>query len=495
MNVLDRFLSEISPTATEELLEACWSWVSWSVAKIAGCSPDARHEDPSPGKEPTGVAAEIMDDLQRRLAEAVQSGLRRHGGKSRVKIILTNLTSGFLRGDEDMVGRYNGFQSFIVALSCYHLLRRSEEPLLRTQIAECLLLSLSIPVESISLAITVDRETDPADDEIVDRLAGSLVHQWSEATPSDFGTIVGAAKKRGEWGTLDILRDRGKLLQAAAVKTSQQDSFEDQRVYVLHELLDALYPIACQITEGVPNDRGRRLFLWLILGGVSHTRANEERAAKSHLVQPALIAALIDRFNANFIRNYQNRVNQGFAAGNGAYWAEARSRLLEVLQQDGLSTEQLRQLRDFLGESPEEGMARLADAAGAPKVKAVRKKSAAKSPTTAATEPNEGAPSPAPIGWHLFLEVGRQTFTRIKAGHLKEMERFADELSRSADPVADVRNWLCPKGTGLTPERAVVAGATDYLCQQTRSMSGWLAYLTEFAEEREDAAHSIASRP
>jgi hypothetical protein len=187
MNVLDRFLSEISPTASEELLGACWSWVFWSVTKIAGCSPGASHDDPAPGKKATGVTAEIMDDLKRMLAEAVKEGLKQHSGKNRSKIILTTLTSGFLRGDEDEVGRYNGFKSFIVALCCYHLLRRSEEPSRRIEIVECLVLALSIPVESISLAITADRKTRPVDDEIVSRLTGTLVHTGVRRRPRILG--------------------------------------------------------------------------------------------------------------------------------------------------------------------------------------------------------------------------------------------------------------------------------------------------------------------
>jgi hypothetical protein len=303
--------------------------------------------------------------------------------------------------------------------------------------------------------------------------------------------IVAAAKKRGEWGTLDILRDRGRLSRAIAVKRLQEDGFERERAYVLDELLDALYPIACQVTAGVPNDGGRRLFLWLILGGVSHTKRSEERAAKPHLVQPALIAALSDRFGNNFVRHYQNQVNRGFAAGDGSYWAAARSRLLEVLEQDGLSADRLHQLCDFLGESPEQGMARLARAL---KAKVEQKRGAKESPKAATIESNREEPSPAPIGWHLFLEVGRQTFSKINAGYLGELERFVDELSRSADPVAVVRHWLRSERTGPAPERAVVAGATEYLCQRTRSMSGWHEYLTKFAEGHQDAAKAIASR-
>jgi hypothetical protein len=326
MNVLDRFLFDATPSACQDLLEACLSWVSWSLQKVTGPLPGGGKEGSAARKGQTEATAAVMRDLTRRVGEAAKAGQGGRGGKGRAHQVLARLTSGFLRGDEDEITRYNGFKSFVVALACHHLLRETEGPAQRKQVAECLLLALSVPVECISRAITDDKETRPADDEVLDRLAGPLVDRWTEQPPNEFGEAVGAAKKRGEWGTYDILRGRGRMREVLDIKMAQENDFERKKDYVLNEILDVLYPIACRVTMAAPNEDGGQLFLWLILGGVSHTKKSlERREATPHLVQPALLDALSARLGPNFVRDYRNLVGRLFSARECGYWDAAKS--------------------------------------------------------------------------------------------------------------------------------------------------------------------------
>ena len=294
-----------------DLLEACAAWISWSLGEIA---------DPFPkggvpvSLEPGWTAAAFRGHTGGHSARDWRKAAGAGQGKRRTyrQEVLTSLTSNFLHGKEDVADAYNGFKSF-----------RSRPGLLPSpetnpgtgatgsKVSECLLLALAVPVENVSRACTASRQKQSVDDEILNRLEKRLLPSWSVAPPSDFGVAVQVARQGGYWGTLDILRGKHKPQDVFTAKKFREDSFEKHRVYILNELLEVLYPLACRATWAIPNDQGRRLFLWLILGGVSHTKKSEERAeAAPQLVQPALIAALMDRFGKNFARDYQNRISR-----------------------------------------------------------------------------------------------------------------------------------------------------------------------------------------
>ena len=112
---------------------------------------------------------------------------------------------------------------------------------------------------------------------------------------------------------------------------------------------------------------------------------------------------------------------------------------MAILRQDGVGAEKIEALEEFLGKDPAVGLTcALAAATEAQKKQSRRKKTAPAEADTTATAPAEPGPFRAALGWQLFLEVGRQTYHKITAGHLDEAQQFVEELAQASE--LDVRS-------------------------------------------------------
>ena len=278
------------------------------------------------------------------------------------------------------------------------------------------------------------------------------------------------AKHRGKHRVLDVIRTDQRVHKAFKRKLAQgeteKSSFRDKQLHVLQELLEACYPSFCEMAAQFPNQKGERLFIWLLLGGISHRKTDAIRQATlDYLVQPQLIRTLISRHRTkNFIRDvYQREVDRLWKNQATPWWQSARDRLLDVLRQDGFEKKHLRKVSEFLGPEPDPELDALVAVQRTPK-----KRKPESGPGDRATARKQRVETGASLAWQILLRIGDQTFYQVQAQHLA-IDKSLRELRQAKDPYGTIRSWLNYDGKGPAPPRDQVAAVTRFLCEQV----GW----------------------
>jgi hypothetical protein len=388
---------------------------------------------------------------------------------------------------QDEIDLDTQFKSFVVALTLYHLLKRMQDSDERKQVARHLLFALEIPVERSSRRISRDKGGPELDDTVVDRLERRLVRQWAETTPDTFAKAIEAVVGQGRYTTWTALRKHWQRHDKSVIRhlRSLRTDVGLRIVYILNELLDALYPLVCRLAAAYPNPRGERLFPWLILGGISPFKRQAERKVEApYLVQRPLVEAMMDRFGRGFMRNlFERPALQAVGADDAAFWGAAKERLKAVLSKDGVSDEQFLCLAALQAPEPASGLVGLASAVGVLEDKAITRCDEPHPASSGKTDSDSKRRPPGHLAWKLLQAVGDQTFVRVVAGHFTGCDQHAAAIRNAENPSRTIRTWLWRRADPEPPSRDYVAGATLFLCQTAVSKEGWNRWLDDLSGE------------
>lgn len=453
MNILQRFAQD-PEGGRDTFRDACLGWVSSTLEHIRLRGADAI---------PVALATELKDavvrstmlELDARMAAIVEAG--RPSGRRRSPLEV--LTSGYVT-ERQATDRLTAFKSFVCAMTCYHLLQLLTDAQERRQVTVLLLMALGVPIEEQELAQASRRAAESFEDMVPDRVVERLQSKWSKTAPETFGKVVAVARKDAGWAHGDVRR----RLQPSnrPVRRDAAQSLSDAELQARDLLLAALYSVSCQVAKDVGSISPGGLLLWLILGGVSHTRlARERKEALPYLVQPALIDAVEELFGKNFIRSrYRGPVSKAFDAAKRDYWEQGKNTFLAILQLD-LAPEQVDEVAEFLGDCPRSGLAQIACA-----VQAVLPHGGARQRQAGeGDDGREGVPPPDDwLGWNLFLAVGERTFRRLLAEGRQPAEACCAELRSDPEPPQAAFAAFDFDAKGEPPPEHQVAGAAKSLC-------------------------------
>ena len=483
MHLVDRFFADPNPTNTKEFLDSCWCWAYSAMDSLA--SPQ-----PLPGGGGVGyirrcskVANAVHKDVKERL-KRMFTGRQLESHRMNQSTVFAELTDGYYQYSEHEheIGRYEGLRDFVTALTCYRVVLRAETEGARERAAKILALALIMPVE---------QKQEKQQHLIVDAerlFRKKWIERWLDNPPQSFGDAVATARAHGRWRVLDAFRTEQRVRRAAEEvapesvdSVDQDDLFRSTQASLYGEVLDKVYVVLCKLASCYPHEREEQLFLWLILGGLSHTRPNQcRRETLPYLVQPKLIDLLRDRRGKNFIRRIQNRLENQLHDDGVSVWRPAQDRFLQLIKAQGVRAETLESLRQFLGVPPDPAPARLALVRQAPAPRAQKSTQAATQTGTSLTvAPAVRRDEDRSLGWRLLSAVGEQTFAKLRAGHLT-IDPLVEDPNVQRQPYRTVRKWLHSE-SGAPPSREHVAAATKLLCHEAATQ-GWSTILEALQE-------------
>lgn len=210
-----------------------------------------------------------------------------------------NLTEGFAcwTRHEGGPGRPESFEIYVRALTLFYLVRELPRDVSLDYDIPRQLIYMCIPFLKHWIEKHRRRRLPGAHSDVQETTLDRLLNSRSldylfDPDLQTFQRMVIGLRRRCWWRLRDAQKRRARIENVKEI-----EELED-KVEVQHGLLlDAAYPIACEAASRFRNDDGRRLFLWLVLGGLSHTRVNvlrhqDERTR--YLVQRDLIDTLAE---------------------------------------------------------------------------------------------------------------------------------------------------------------------------------------------------------
>jgi hypothetical protein len=331
MDVVNAFLENPNAETGEALRNAALAWEWDTICGQLGPDNLRRNTDVRV------VAERISVEADRHVASRLNAVINANAGN------ITEMTEYFVIVDEKEVGdiaRREGFQQYVTAVALFYCLKVEENPDRRQRLADFLRYQF-VPfcenwltkrrfservrqgaVERLKRE-PVDHMTDPnkLPDNFEDLVKNMHVQAWQRAI-NEYRSLR-AARRNGrpdprapqvlaDEQHQDLLDDEldlpdrqphirgiGGHMEPEAFPGNNE--IEANVAVRMAESVDALYPLYCEAAANFNNDRGRRLFLWLILGGLAHTIVDALRNnndAIRYLLQPNLINTLLNAFGA-----------------------------------------------------------------------------------------------------------------------------------------------------------------------------------------------------
>lgn len=352
-----------------------------------------------------------------------------------------------------------------LALFHFHLLQVVRSDIERREAAE----SLARSMAAVPIHRAVRRENRRLIDAVLQLWEEAtrsdqphrLVSGWIRKTPKEFGHAVAVAKTSARQDA-DRLNPKWRIESERGKKEDEDSSFltnatldssqgvRDRQREEVHpagreggghpKLYEALFDLCCRVVRRYEFNDGRRLFLWLLLGGVRPTKnLRADWHAWPLMKVPLLIDAMIFAFGKNFQRDFYEKQIRGLMKSEGLRTVVWDAFVEEIMAAGGLRSELPTVLPDTLSE-------RLDD------------------------------------GWEVFLQVSAQTAMLRRFGELQVVPpgAFASSATGVAEGTTPDKFWKWVMlGTDTNPPRGTLVWVAETLCEQLTTEAEWLSLLKQ----------------
>jgi len=461
LRIVDNFLSHPCDETMQTLRQASWAWAWNAILRAAPAGPAGRIPP-----EQLQSLVEVAVDIDRHIVTRLQAVV---DGRAKDT---ASLTEGFILPERDSPPVREGFETYVVAVAMFYLLRSVRHQRESGQRVARMLVFAFRPYLACALR-RIQRQNFPGTDpRLQDMALQSLleenIHYLMDDEIQELPHLFALLYKRCQWRLNDAVGNEPVIEGRLPPELPEEEWGEaagppdfaglgghpdPQTTGYVRQLrdevetkvwlwLEAAYPIACEAASTFPNADGRRLFLWLILGGLSHESRSHVRSQApetSYLVQPVLIEELrqeksIDRLFAQPVDKLMQEL-------------EYRERVM-----DAYCEEMDRRYREDTHPDREERVERA-------------KEQLERFPR----EPEERVP-----GWKLFQMLSDRVVKMILAGQLTPTVNIVDDN----DWVAWVHDTL---GKQDRRTRDVLASVTKFVCHAAQGQN-WRSCLDSFAQ-------------
>jgi hypothetical protein len=351
------------------------------------------------------------------------------------------------------------FPEYVGAVAAYHLLARARTAVHRHQAGQLLIGLLRTPLERTARERLRGRNLSWTVDQALDGLLGEedrphrLVRGWIRNPPDSLTHALAQARTALSWEMSGLARRQGDVNAEEYPEDLPRQQLpvegpKDTGYGQVPDLLEELWPVACQAARGFPRRQGRLLLPWLMLGGISHHARPEglwlDQRVR-HLVQPTFIRALQNAqvLGPNFVQQVYRREVSRLMEQHG---------LLDAIRRVFL-----RLLRDRDDWHP------LSDAVlGCHSIADLIALGGQRR-------------SPQALGWDLFIDVGRETARRLRDG--VETAAPPPALASGVPGPVALTDWLETALRVQTPERAHLSWVAQQLCACFATGPDWVAFL------------------